>query len=83
MKSLLFSYLNGLSQLCRKKDDPDIIVMFVFIAMQIFFILCVSIISGIRIPTSGELGNKFLVRLIIGLLFWGINKYVFGIRESN
>ncbi len=82
MKGLIFSYINGLNQLYRRSDDADIFVMGIIIVMQGFFILCISALLDFHIPTTEELGNKWVVRPIKAIIFWLFNKYIFGIRES-
>jgi hypothetical protein len=81
-KGYINGYLNGLNQLYRKSDDPDIFVMLVVIYIEIFLILGISIIFHFRLPTTEEFGNKWIVRLVAGLTMVAINRYIFGIRES-
>lgn len=80
---LLFRYLNGISQFYRRNDDAEIYVLAIVIFAECVFALCLSIIFNFEIPTSDELGNKWLIRLLEGLSLWFINKYLFGIRESK
>lgn len=77
-------YLNGLYHLFHSigNPDPELGVMGFVMLMQIFIILDISIIFHVRLPATDELGNKWVVRLIIGSIMWLINKYIFGIRES-
>lgn len=82
MKHLIFRYLNGLNQFYRRKDDAEIYVIIILILIEGVFIICLSSIFNFPIPTSDELGNKWVVRLVSGLILWSINKYLFGIRES-
>lgn len=79
---MINSYLNGLRQFYRRNDDADIYVMLILILIECLMIICILAILKFKIPTSEELGNKWLVRLISGSILWLINKYIFGIRES-
>ncbi|MFN8353252.1 MAG: hypothetical protein U0Y10_02295 [Spirosomataceae bacterium] len=82
MKRILFSYLHGFHQLYRRSNDADIYVQTIVILMEGFFILFLSALFKFHIPTTEELGNKWVVRTIkISILFL-LNRYLFGIRES-
>ena len=83
MKTFILRYLHGIHQLYRRNDDADIYVMVIIILFESIFIICLGAIFGFHIPASEELGNKWLVRLIVGLMFWLINRYVFALHESN
>lgn len=82
MRTIIFRYLNGLSQFYRRNDDSDIYVMLIFILIESMMILCFSAIFRFHIPTSEELGNKWVIRLLSGLILWVVNKYIFGIKQS-
>ncbi len=82
MKRIFFCYLNGLSELYRRSNDPDIYVLGIVIFMQICFLFTLRVIFDFHIPTSDELGNKWIVRMIESAVLVAINRYLFGIRES-
>lgn len=75
-------YLNGLYRLFRYigHRDPELGVIFCIMLMQVAFVSDMSIIF--RISLLEKLDNKWIIGLILGLILYLINIYIFGIRES-
>lgn len=82
MKTLFFKYLSGLYRLYRRNKDADIYVMIILILIESILILSFLSILNYPLPYSEKFGNKWIIRLVTGLIFWTINRYLFGIRES-
>jgi len=80
MKRIIFSYLNGLNQFYRRNDDAEMYIIGIFILMEWVLYVCISAIFGLHVPIAEEFGNEWLVKLVVGIALWVINKYIL---ESN
>lgn len=78
-------YFKGLYELLEDigNPDPDIGVAGIIMLFEAILLVNISIIFNFRIPLSEEFGNKWLVRVLGGIILVLFNLYVLGIRESR